>query len=255
MDDKPGAPISTEIILEQLNRVLTSPLFSNVEQARALLKYVVEQAVNQRQDRLKEYTVGAEALGRGASFDPRTDSVVRAEASRLRIRLERYYSTQGQADQLQISLPKGSYVPQFAMRPSQAAIVVPLSAPLLIRAALPRRRLWLKMAALAATAGASVWLVFDKGRARAAPQGVLQFLIPLPPNVIFEAPIGRQAFAISPDGLRLAFTATDGSATRIWVRDLAALEYKPVTGSEGARTVFWSQDSRSLYYSVGRQFK
>jgi hypothetical protein len=38
--------------------------------------------------RLKEYTLGAEALGRGTSFDPRTDPIVRAEVSRLRGRLD-----------------------------------------------------------------------------------------------------------------------------------------------------------------------
>lgn len=255
MDERQGEPISSEIILEQLKRVLASPLFSNVEQSRALLKYVVEQAVNQRQDRLKEYTVGAEALGRGVSFDPRTDSVVRAEASRLRTRLDRYYSAQGQTDHVQISLPKGSYVPQFTARLNQAEILLPPDAKLAIQAALPSRRLWIKMAALVTTVGAGAWLVFEKGRARDRPQVVVQFSIPLPPGVIFEAPIGRQAFSISPNGTRLAFTATDGSAARIWVRDLAALDFKPVTGSEGARTVFWSQDSRSLYYSVGRQFK
>jgi len=108
-----ATPISAESILEQLNRILSSSLFANAEQSRALLKFIVKETVSSRTDRLKEYTVGAEGLGRGASFDPRIDAVVRAEASRLRSRLERYYADEGKADPVEITLPKGSYVPQF----------------------------------------------------------------------------------------------------------------------------------------------
>lgn len=38
--------------------------------------------------------MGAEALGRGNSFDPRTDAIVRVESSRLRSRLSHYYATE-----------------------------------------------------------------------------------------------------------------------------------------------------------------
>ena len=41
------------------------------------------------------------------------DPIVRAEAPRLRIRIEECYRTEGQSDRLVVTLPKGSYVPQF----------------------------------------------------------------------------------------------------------------------------------------------
>src|SRR5262249_24330935 len=53
--------------------------------------------------------------------DPRIDTIVRAEVSRLRSRLERYYATEGQADRCIISLPRGSYVPLFHGRPEATA--------------------------------------------------------------------------------------------------------------------------------------
>ena len=81
-------------------------------------------------------------------------------------------------------------------------------------------------------------------------QPVLQFAVSQPPGAIFAAPISRQPFAISPDGARLAFTATDAKGSRIWIRDLAASEIRSVPGTEGAWTVFWSPDSRSIFYSV-----
>src|SRR5215207_9367786 len=77
------------LILGQLARVLESEGFRRAERSSALLRYIVEQTVNGRADHLKEYTLGVEALGRGDSFDPRTDPIVRAEASRLRARRQK----------------------------------------------------------------------------------------------------------------------------------------------------------------------
>jgi len=59
-------------------------------------------------------------LGRGASFDPRADPIVRAEASRLRGRLERYYLTDGRSDTIEILLPRGGYIPRFDVRAAEA---------------------------------------------------------------------------------------------------------------------------------------
>src|SRR5215470_10058852 len=95
-------------ILDQLERILRSPAFAASERASTLLKFLVEQTLNSDAARLKEYTIGVEGLGKGHSFDPRTDPIVRAEASRLRARLEKYYATDGLSDPVVMNLPKGS---------------------------------------------------------------------------------------------------------------------------------------------------
>jgi TolB-like protein/Flp pilus assembly protein TadD len=105
--------VSSEAILLQLAKILASPVFQGAERSTKLLRYLVEQTANGHADGLKEYTLGAEALGKGSSFDPRTDTIVRAEATRLRNRLEKYYDAEGRADPIVISLPRGSYVPRF----------------------------------------------------------------------------------------------------------------------------------------------
>src|SRR5258707_11465946 len=145
------SPIADESILEQLSKILASSPFANADQSRALLKFVVEQAVNQRTDRLKEYTIGAEALGRGESFDPRIDTIVRVEASRLRGRLERYYSVEGYADRVEIALPKGSYIPHFIDRgPSHETVTASRS---MIREGLKRAvKPWWWLATIACVA-------------------------------------------------------------------------------------------------------
>src|SRR5262249_39932454 len=62
--------------------------------------------------------------------------------------------------------------------------------------------------------------------------------------------------AVSPDGQHVAFTATgeDGNV-RIWVRDLKALEPRVLAGTEGAQSLFWSPDSRSLAFGLSGQVK
>lgn len=109
--------VSPDRALEQLQRVLASAAFQGAARSSALLKFLVEEAAGNRPERLKEYTIGAEALGKGEAFDPRIDPIVRAEASRLRSRLERYYASEGQRDPVLIALPKGSYVPQRGKAP------------------------------------------------------------------------------------------------------------------------------------------
>jgi len=254
-------PISAESIREQLSKILSSSLFANAERSRALLKFVVDRSVDQQTDRLKEYTLGAEALGRGDSFDPRTDPIVRAEASRLRTRLEHYYAAEGRADPVEIALPKGSYVPRFSDRiqdrnSSDETTTTSLQGVDQERAS-SRRFGWIAAAATLVAIAIGIWgvVMLLKARSGRVPRQVLEFVISPPPGTIFAPPIGRQAFAISPDGTRLAFTVTGPNGTNIWIRELAALDMRPVPGTEGAWALFWSPDSRSIFFSVKTALK
>jgi hypothetical protein len=105
-----------------------------------LLRFVVERTLNGQGEQRKEYTLGAEALGRGDEFDPRMDSIARAEASRLRSRLTLYYATEGQGDAFRIVMPKGSYQPQFQEAPLGEPRVYKSELSKLIRVVTARRR-------------------------------------------------------------------------------------------------------------------
>jgi TolB-like protein len=100
-------------IREQLERILESAQFAGAESARKVLRFLVEEALAGRAHRLKEYTLATDVFGRDASFDPKTNPVVRVEASRLRRRMEYYYLTLGREDPVLIELPRGTYVPVF----------------------------------------------------------------------------------------------------------------------------------------------
>jgi Tol biopolymer transport system component len=73
----------------------------------------------------------------------------------------------------------------------------------------------------------------------------------LPPQSTSFVPYN---FAISPDGLRLAFVAVaqDGG-TALWIRSLAAGTAQQLTGTEGAMYPFWSPDSRQVgFFGEGK---
>ena len=66
----------------------------------------------------------------------------------------------------------------------------------------------------------------------------------------------RQAFAVSPDGSRLAFTAMgEDGQYRLWIRDLVSLEPREVPAARGAHTVFWSPGGDALYFGVNRSLR
>ena len=109
-------PPTRDSVLAELEQMLGSSIFHGAERSKVLLRFLVEQTLDDRADRLKEYTLGVEALGKDESFDPRSDPIVRAEASRLRGRLERYHASEGATHPVAIELPRGSYVPQFRHR-------------------------------------------------------------------------------------------------------------------------------------------
>jgi serine/threonine-protein kinase len=109
---------SSATIRSQLDRILASATFQQVDRLKRFLSFIVLEAVAGRSDQLKEYVVGVQVFGKEALFDPRTDPVVRVQARRLRARLQRYYRDEGQADEVVIELPKGGYAPVFKRRES-----------------------------------------------------------------------------------------------------------------------------------------
>jgi TolB-like protein len=118
-------PMSPEVVREQLERVLTSELFSSAGRHSRLLRYLVERTLAGEGDQLKEYVLGTEVFDRSDSYDPRLDSIVRVEARRLRSRLEDYYRGAGANDPIVITIPRGSYIPTFTVSAAPVAVTTP----------------------------------------------------------------------------------------------------------------------------------
>ncbi|UEM01425.1 hypothetical protein JL101_015560 [Skermanella rosea] len=115
-----GKPTDREI-LDHLDAICATEAFRRATRCRNFLRYVVEETLAGRTDRIKAYAIAVSVLGRDESFDPQADPVVRIEAGQLRRRLEHYYLTDGSACAVRIELPKGSYVPVFVRAAPPAA--------------------------------------------------------------------------------------------------------------------------------------
>ncbi|HSC27442.1 MAG TPA: protein kinase [Vicinamibacterales bacterium] len=62
-------------------------------------------------------------------------------------------------------------------------------------------------------------------------------------------------FSLSPDGRLLAFVAGSPGATRLWIQSLDSLSPRPLAGTEGAATPFWSPDSRFVAFGSGGKLR
>lgn len=113
--DQAVTPIDSEEVTAALTAILTTDKFAASPQMSAFLKYVVEQTMIGNTRRIKAFTVGIEALGKPASFDPQTDPSVRVLAKRLRSSLDTYY-VQNPDTTVFIEMKPGCYVPKFLLR-------------------------------------------------------------------------------------------------------------------------------------------
>lgn len=117
-------PASDEAVRAEAKKITASPGFASAERMRKFIDFVVNKTLDGEAENLKEYLIGVEVFGR-VDFDPRTDTIVRVEARRLRRKLDEYYGSEGRLDPVLITLPLGSYVPVFEMR----SVAVPQASP------------------------------------------------------------------------------------------------------------------------------
>jgi len=116
-------------VRQQLDRILSDSAFSGASRRSRLLRYLVEQALEDRPEGLKESVIATEVFERAPDYDPQIDSVVRVEVGRLRDRLAEYYAKAGSEEPVRIEIPRGGYRPTFVFRESAPPTNVATSAP------------------------------------------------------------------------------------------------------------------------------
>ncbi len=169
MGNEPHPSRSLEFaeIEAQLARIFASSHFSGAGRLSAFLQYVVRKSTAGRAHEIKEYTVATEVFGRPETFDPRLDTIVRVQASKLRARLVDYYSLEGSSDPVVIDLPRGGYVPIIRARQTAAEPGPVTKAGADRRLYLPDGKLWAKIAAAAVvliSAGVAVYQLATNAR-------------------------------------------------------------------------------------------
>jgi TolB-like protein len=109
----PEITIPPEIIREQVERICSSNELRAKHLLCRLLRFLVEETLAGREEKLKGYTIGVELFKREGDFDPVQDPMVRIHAGRLRRMLKLYYLEAGRNDPVKIEIPKGKYIPVF----------------------------------------------------------------------------------------------------------------------------------------------
>ena len=102
---------------QQIEKLTKSHSLHSSESLCKLLRYLAEHSLDHPGIALKEYQIATEVLGRPAGFDPQSDSTVRVQAGRLRVKLAEYYGQEGIDDPVLVEIPKGSYALTFSLRP------------------------------------------------------------------------------------------------------------------------------------------
>lgn len=116
------AKINQEKIRQCVEKVLTSPYFSNSPRQQRFLDYLISHSLNDATEHLKGYTIAVEVFDRDVSFDPSVDSIVRVEATRIRNKLREYYDNEGASDEVRIHFRKGSYKLDFSISAHSAEL-------------------------------------------------------------------------------------------------------------------------------------
>src|ERR1700722_13606806 len=105
-----------EQCFQQIDRLINSHSLRGSESLCKLLRYLAEHSLDHPGVALKENQIATEVLGRPGGFDPQSDSTVRVQAGRLRLKLAEYYAHEGPDDPVVVELPKGSYALTFHVR-------------------------------------------------------------------------------------------------------------------------------------------
>src|SRR6202035_3321170 len=121
-------------LFSEIGRIVSSDVLRGSESLCHLLEYLASHSVDEQGTSVKEYQIATKVFARPADFDPRLDSTVRVQTSRLRAKLAEFYAGPGAQDEVIIEIPRGSYsvavharavpaeaIPQPEVRPAEVA--------------------------------------------------------------------------------------------------------------------------------------
>jgi hypothetical protein len=100
-------------IRTELETLLRSEQFSGSRRCCEFLEFVVKGALAGDYESLSERALGAELFGRPIDYETASDAIVRVRANDVRRRLAQHYSEHRPDSRIRISLPSGSYIPEF----------------------------------------------------------------------------------------------------------------------------------------------
>jgi serine/threonine protein kinase/Tol biopolymer transport system component len=119
----------------------------------------------------------------------------------------------------------------------------------------PRFRTWwagIAVGSLIAVAGLATALWFGRSAPQSTPAASARLVIPLPADMEL---VDGASVAISPDGTRLAYVASQGGVSQVYMRSLNAFESRVLAGTKRAAGVFFSPDGQSIGFFADQKLK
>ena len=110
----PTSKFEKGAVQQQLEHLLSSPLFNSSKRYAQFLRLVVARTLEGQSNQLKERVLGMEIFERAADYDTNTDPIVRVTAAEIRKRIGQYYQDPKHSQEIRLFLPTGSYAPQFS---------------------------------------------------------------------------------------------------------------------------------------------
>jgi Tol biopolymer transport system component/predicted Ser/Thr protein kinase len=113
----------------------------------------------------------------------------------------------------------------------------------------PARPVWRRVPPWLLAGGLAIALAYRVMRSqpdRMAAAPPVRLTVVLPDGVGFESGEIEGQSSLSPDGRRLVFVGGAAGRGRLYLRLLDSLEVRPLEGTEGGVSPFWSPDSRSI---------
>ena len=120
----------------------------------------------------------------------------------------------------------------------------------------PSRWAFLPWAVALAALVAAAALLLRPPHIQTVPSASTRFLLPPPPGVALTWHPESDSLAVSPDGSQIAFLGvTSKGNLAVWVRRMSELEARPLPTTDGAFSIFWSPDGRSIGFFAESELK
>ena len=99
-----------------VQRIVASPSLRRSTLLANFLLFVCDRSLSGRKSEINEKQIGFHVFGRMEGYNASDDNIVRNYARMLRKRLDDFFATEGQHEELTVHIPRGGYVPVFAER-------------------------------------------------------------------------------------------------------------------------------------------
>ncbi len=226
---------------ELVQRIAASSTFNGSQALRSFLLYIAEQSLLGHTADIKEQVIGSNVLGRKPDYDPAGDNIVRVRARQLRQKLEQYFETEGTAEPLIVSIPKGGYVPVFADRPAVTETIAAIDvSPTLRKASQYPWIPWI-LAGLLGMVCAVLWLRLEQAnasRVNIAPETKQLW------SQIFAAKSGEPLLVLGDSGVALW---QDMAHQNVTLSDYLGMRFLEGVSPDIGR---WSEVARRRYTSL-----